>query len=747
MMRKVNRIFFLIGSFLPIHILFGSLKYNILSLLYWILLFSIVSGNFGSNFGIPSLFFSPEYLGEVTSWSFVMLGFSFGGFSMAYHTYSYIKLGPRYHFLALVSRPFLRFCINNSLLPILFLVFYLYRLWKFQIHQELSSETTTFIYCLSVLGGYAGFILLSIFYFFPTTKDKQEDKEDEIDETNVQGPIQSVTQNKDMWYDYFRKEKQRTFYFVGKNFKVYRSRKTEHIERDLIEQVFAKNRINASIFEIISIIAFLSCGLFIDLPYFELPAGMSIVLLLTIIHMLFSAIMSWFHRWTYPLLIAIILTMNYLSVHSELFTFRNYAYGLSYEKPMLKTYSIESIQQNCICRKDCISSFENTIQLLNNWKHQTGEKKPKLIILNTSGGGSRSALWTFTVLQNCDEVLENNVSQHLNLITGASGGMLGAAYFREILLRKQNHQITNRFDKQFTQNLSKDLLNKLAFSISTTDMFFRYQTFKYKEFSYTKDRGYAFEEQLNENLNGMLNHPLGYYQSYEHKGIIPQMVFTPTIVNDGRRLLMASQSLSYLTSEKLQNHTYENIDYQTFFKKNNPNNIRFSSVIRCSATFPFIMPMVTLPTSPDMQLMDAGIRDNYGRKLTILYLNAIHQWIKENTSGVIILEIRDTKRILKNETYEHISMMDKMTLPFGNMYNNFPKTQDYDQEQLTDLAKQGFPFPIDVVTFNLRESKKDKISLSWHLTKQEKQKIAGAFYSEQNQHAFHQLVKLLQKVD
>lgn len=144
-----------------------------------------------------------------------------------------------------------------------------------------------------------------------------------------------------------------------------------------------------------------------------------------------------------------------------------------------------------------------------------------------------------------------------------------------------------------------------------------------------------------------------------------------------------------------------------------------------------------------MQLMDAGIRDNYGSKITLDYMFTLRKWIEQNTSGVIIVEIRDTKRILNEEAYDHISLTDKLTLPFGNMYNNFPRTQDFDQEQMMKIATAGFKFPVDIVTFNLRENKSDRISLSWHLTQQEKNKIKNAFFSEANQNSLKRLEQLL----
>ena len=82
-------------------------------------------------------------------------------------------------------------------------------------------------------------------------------------------------------------------------------------------------------------------------------------------------------------------------------------------------------------------------------------------------------------------------------------------------------------------------------------------------------------------------------------------------------------------------------------------------------------------------------------------------------------------------------------MPFGNMIVNFTRTQDFDQEQLMKLCTKSFKFPVDLVTFNLRERTGDRISLSWRLTKREKQKIDQAFYSIENKQALQRLTSLL----
>jgi len=155
------------------------------------------------------------------------------------------------------------------------------------------------------------------------------------------------------------------------------------------------------------------------------------------------------------------------------------------------------------------------------------------------------------------------------------------------------------------------------------------------------------------------------------------------------------------------------------------------------------MPMISLPTTPRIQLMDAGIRDNYGGKTMMEFLNIMKDWISENTSGVVVVQIRDTKKQLEDESNSSVSFLSKITLPFGNMYKNFPRVQDYNQDELIRLGSQSLDFPINIISFNLKEKVNDRISLSWHLTTQEKKKIYKAYFSEANQESLNDLKELL----
>lgn len=730
-------------AFFPVQLLFAHIKYNLFSLFFWLILFLIASDGLGSAFGIPFLFYSPEYRGE-TSWlSFLLMGVAIGGFTMAFHTYSYVKMCKRFPFLLTIPNSFITFSWNNSLIPISFLLFFICRFSQFQQVEEFASLFTICNYIFSFLIGFSVFILISYLYFFP--QNRKLFKAFSFDENDAEDKINAFLSRKENWADYFKYKKDRAYIYLVAPFSWRISKKTAHLDKTIMERVLNKTKVSASIFEFITIITFFLVGVFRDSPTLELPAGMSIIMLLAIIMMLYSALHSWFNYWTFPLILLVLLSMNYLSKTSSLFRYKNYAYGMNYDKRSLKMYDyhvIDSINSDVVLDNRSKREF---IKSMNHWKYNTEKNKPKLIIVLTSGGGSRSALWTLTILNKLDTLMDYRAKKHIQMITGASGGMIGAAYYRSLSLERMTGERKLISKKEAEKNISKDLLNKLSFSAYSNDLLFRIQTVKIYDRNYTKDRGFAFEEQLNENTNGALNKEFSYFQQYERLGQIPVMIFTPTIINDGRRILMSAQNLNFLCSGKgsasALNKLNENIDFQTFFNKN--NNVRFLSVLRMNATFPLVLPMVSLPTTPEVNVMDAGIRDNYGVKLTFEYLFALQKWIDENTSGVILVKIRDTKKVLEGENVSQVSLFEKFTLPFGNMYKNFTRTQDFDQDELMKLAAFSFSFPIDLIEFNLRESSKDRISLSWHLTSQEKKKISAAVSSKSNQMAFEQLRNLL----
>ena len=177
-----------------------------------------------------------------------------------------------------------------------------------------------------------------------------------------------------------------------------------------------------------------------------------------------------------------------------------------------------------------------------------------------------------------------------------------------------------------------------------------------------------------------------------------------------------------------------------------------------SATFPYITPNTTLPTNPPIQIMDAGISDNFGMSDAVRFLYAFREWAKENTSGVVFVSIRDSPKLRQISEKSSQTIMDNMTQPISSVYNNFENFQDITSDLLIGQAHSWFPLPIDRVdiqyqTENYTEGlqKMDSIrnnsaraSLSWRLTTREKQGIVNNIDSDKNREAIKKLLKLLE---
>ena len=298
----------------------------------------------------------------------------------------------------------------------------------------------------------------------------------------------------------------------------------------------------------------------------------------------------------------------------------------------------------------------------------------------------------------------------------------------------------------YLDNISKDLLNTTAFSFTVSDVFLSTQSFKDKGNTYYKDRGYAFEKQLNENLGQVLNKTLGYYREPELNAEIPMMIVSPSIINDGRAMMISPVGISYMLQQPPENTTLDpvpdGIEFTRFFEEHNPLNTRFSSILRMNATFPYIMPATSMPTEPSIEVMDAGIRDNYGVLNAVRFMYEFREWIKNNTSGIVYIQIRDTNKKSAIQNTSLTTLLSKISAPIRNVSGNFILMQDYVQDDYLKYLEEWLDCPFDFVQFQL-PNMDDKIALSWHLTNKEKLFLQDAINTIENKSALERVEQLL----
>ncbi|MEQ6121585.1 patatin-like phospholipase family protein [Reichenbachiella sp. MALMAid0571] len=743
----------------PVQLFVRHLKSNQLILGSWIMIVLVTTQNFGRVYGIPYLFLDPEYLDHVGFLSFYMVGITFGGFIVAFHISCYILYGSDYSFIGILEKPFSKFSINNSLIPLITLIVYVVAIIRFQIDNEYSSTWNIISMIVGLMLGITSIFILLYLYFSWTNKDIFKYLAGEVDRTLKKNKL-----HRQKALNQLKESKTKTHQvesYLDLKLKVNPTSDLFYFyDKDAILKVFNQNHFNSVVIETTLIAFIFLLRFFIDIPYFQIPAAASVLLMLTIFTMLTGAVSYWFHKWSIAVSLVIFFLINMLMKSGVI----NAVYetpGLDYDVQKAD-YSIETLKQK--------NSYENiekdkihTLQILENWKAKWPEgKKQKMIFLCVSGGGQRAALWTFNSLLHADSLLHGKLMDHTILITGASGGAFGAAYFRELKLS------TPQFDKHAAlNNISKDNLNPIIFSLVVNDLILRNQFYTYEGKKYLKDRGYEFENQLNSNTDFVLDKKLIDYKQAEFQSRIPMMILGPTVSLDGRKLYMSPQPVTYMNifAKDREGHIiYKNssVDFLQFFKDQKAENLKILTALRMNASFPYVTPNLTLPSKPVIEIMDAGVSDNFGISDALKFLYNFKDWIADNTSGVIILSVRDTRKDAPIQERSNLSILERISVPISSVYNNLGNSQDISNDYKLTFANEWFGGEIDLIgleynTLSIFEKKAfinkaqeiwqkelERASLSWHLTKKEKTNIINNIHQPSNQESLRRLKELVE---
>ncbi|MEO7923542.1 MAG: hypothetical protein ABIR30_07680 [Chitinophagaceae bacterium] len=726
----------------PIQLVFLHFrKYQVL-LLFWFIMFSTVNGTFMKTFGADSLFLAPEYLGNVNLFSAAIVGMSIGMFIMSWNISSFILFSRHFRFLSATTNPFLKYCINNSIIPGVFLVFYFIKAYQFDHYKELISTTEIFF----LFGGFsAGLIFImatSFIYFFRADRSIQRRMMPVIN--NPQSYITHLNPIKEVYHG---AALMKIEWYFESPFKLKPARDVSHYTDDFVESIFKRHHFAAILSVFAAFVFLVLIGFFLDNPFFQLPAAASITVFFSILIGVAGAITYFLQSWSIPYLVGLVLLLN-IFYKLDWIDPRNKAYGLNYwnknERPL---YSREGLME--LCKKENVEADrKNMIRILETWKSKQESKRPLLVLINTSGGGHRSATFTMSVLQQLDSITHGNIMKRTFLINGASGGMIGATYFRELYRQQQKGAKIRLQDKQYVDDIAGDLLNPLFTSFFARDLISPAQKFKVGNYHYVKDRGYAFEQKLGTNTRGILDKQLRDYVADETAANIPLMFFGSVVTRDGRKMLISTQPLRFMMqnpgdTSRIPSEDPDVVDFVSFFAKQDPYSIRLLTAMRMNATFPVVLPNVWLPSNPVIDVMDAGLRDNYGQETALRFLSAFDDWIKQNTSGVLMIQIRDRTAGGWEAPYLSDDLSDHITKPFLLLQHNWFKMMEYSQNDLLNYYTTQSGNRIYKIAFQYAADKEEnKAALSFHLTRREEMDIISSIHSPVNRKSFQQVLNL-----
>lgn len=163
-----------------------------------------------------------------------------------------------------------------------------------------------------------------------------------------------------------------------------------------------------------------------------------------------------------------------------------------------------------------------------------------------------------------------------------------------------------------------------------------------------------------------------------------------------------------------------------------------------NATFPYILPVVRLPSQPRMNIMDAGLRDNFGIQVASRYLHVMRDWITANTSEAIFLEIRDTRENDVTANTDQSTLGNMVADPLFVIQNKWEAFQSYGYNYVKDFAPAFVNNKMKFVTLQyIPQEFTRTAALNFHLTQREKDDIYQSIYHSYNQFEINRLVALL----
>jgi hypothetical protein len=383
------------------------------------------------------------------------------------------------------------------------------------------------------------------------------------------------------------------------------------------------------------------------------------------------------------LVIAVIIA---LFVYANKNIFKYQFPGLDYSKNAVIEHSeyLRGRETNRI-RAQAIVDYVNPVRALEAWASKSAgavAKKPKLVVVAASGGAYRATFWTATVLDALKDLKANDSAEaafpgfsgNVRLLTGASGGMVAAAYLAAPKKPvPHTKEAPESWEKKCSQAAQADSLS-LSIECDIDLANYEYPPWDrglprdsltgvarqgilldipgslFAHFTWEKahDRGYVLEEHWKK-----LNVSFKEIADEERIGNLPSIILSPVVVGNGKPLFISNLDFDILDRSRRKSSlkilTYKTkrirqngIVFFDWFPEAWAEGFKLKTAVRMNASFPVISPAVSLPAKPLQRVVDAGYYDNYGVNSALIYLSApdIKNWIVKNTSGAVVVQIR-----------------------------------------------------------------------------------------------------------
>ncbi|MFI5183343.1 MAG: hypothetical protein ACHQNV_03010 [Vicinamibacteria bacterium] len=394
------------------------------------------------------------------------------------------------------------------------------------------------------------------------------------------------------------------------------------------------------------------------------------------------------------------------------------------------------------------------LAVLEKWRRRH-EKPPVLVIMAADGGGIRAGLWTATVLARLEQEWPP-FALHLRAVTGASGGMLGAAIWVATLAepedaRRPRHRCGG---SEVGGDEVLDMVQMGGLSAIAAGMVFR--DFLPPPFRSGPDRGRCLELAW-EGHCAELRRPMADLAPGEGSGWRPSLILSPMIVEDGRRLVISNLDLGSLLDNEgpmLGGGRSYSLAGVQLFRKLPARTLSLSTAVRLQANFPWVLPSTELPPldpgRPRFRVVDAGYYDETGVDLACLWIFRHREWLRAHTAGVLLIQNRDQPSRNRHELPRAqrglVRGLDGLVTPVSAVLRARDSTASYRNDATVAALARTFNQGTDDEFFTTAVFElTSQASLSWSLTPPEAEAIRGDIGRERNVNVLNALTTWLSR--
>jgi len=289
----------------PVQLLFLHFrKYQVL-LIFWFVLFSTLNGTFMKGFGADSLYLAPEYLGNVNALGAGIVGVTIGMFIMSWNIASFILFSRHFRFLAATTNPFLRYCVNNFVIPLAFLIFYFIKAWQFLRYKELIPSAEYLMLAGGFLLGLILILFISFIYFFRADRSIYRRMMPVIN-----NPKEYIRHLKPGELPPSESKIIKVEWYLETPTHVRKTRDVSHYTRDFIENIFKRHHFAAVLSVFAAFLFLIGIGFLQEYAFFQIPAAASITVFFAILIGVAGAFTYFLQSWSVPYLLGLIVILN-----------------------------------------------------------------------------------------------------------------------------------------------------------------------------------------------------------------------------------------------------------------------------------------------------------------------------------------------------------------------------------------------------------------------------------------------------